>query len=41
MFYVIDMLGNWICTEACEMVARRMAEQIGGWYIDAAEFDGQ
>ena len=39
MFYVIDTLGHLVCEEACEIIARRIAEQIGGWYIDATEFD--
>ncbi len=39
MFYVINALGVCICEEACELVARRIAEEIGGWYIDATEFD--
>lgn len=34
-YYVIDALGNFICTEEREEVARQMAENLGGDYIPA------
>lgn len=37
-YYVIDALGNFICTERFEAVARQMAEELGGDYIEAEDF---
>jgi hypothetical protein len=34
-YYVVDALGNFICTEEREEVARQMAENLGGDYIPA------
>ena len=33
-YYVIDAMGNFICTEEREEVARQMAENLGGDYIE-------
>lgn len=32
-YFIIDAMGNFICTEACEIIARQMAEELGGDYI--------
>ena len=34
-YYVVDAIGNFICTEEREEVARQIAENLGGDYIEA------